>query len=333
MPIARLTNVASLDAVLGEIYTFLNATGDWTISLPPTLATKGALAGGRDLIMSNGDVLVGLRSTTGSAGLNRLYLFDGSGTYVSGPPDSLPGNSGWNLSGANYENASTPQARVFDEQFAGPFPTVTLFTDDPSTYCHVAIEVSAGRFRHLWFGNMLKYGTWTGGAYYATTYWDDAAASIDNPAATQHTTPMDGSVGDLNLRQWTARYSFGGSNWIAPTEATVNSVQRRQGRGSVRGGLGHAFRSVTETPFSGLVALQPITVWAWRLSDTPDSLRMIGRIPDVFEVNMQTLAPGESYFIGPDEYVVFPLATKRDPAERLDNENSGNYGYAYKVNP
>lgn len=333
MPIARLTNVASFDSVLTEIRNFLNGVGGWTFNINLVGATKDSAAGGTDLVMTNGDVLVGMRSTTMSAGANKLYLFDGIPPFASGPPDSLNDNSGVTPTSSAYSSGSLLNARTTNNAYSGPFPTVTLFTDDPSTYCHVVIEVSSGKFRHLWFGNMEKYGTWTGGAYYCFQRWATGTTDIDNPSNNGSTVPMDGATQGSAGAEWTVHYVNGADKWVAATETTLNGVQRRQARGSVRGGFGQAFRSITETPFSGFIALVPIVCWAWRTSDTPDTIRPIGRIKDVAEVNMKNLVPGESYFIGADEWVVFPVATKGLPDARNDVENSGYYGYAYKVIP
>src|SRR5262245_47462990 len=149
----QLTNVADFDDLLGEIRNFLNLTGDWTIHQDLLTPDEGASAGGKQLVMSNGDVLVGLRSTTSGPGANRLYLFDGITPYASGPTtlDSLNQNSGIRYDNGVITSSSTPSARHF-QTAAGPFPNAHLFTDDPSTYFHLALERSAGVFVHMAFG-------------------------------------------------------------------------------------------------------------------------------------------------------------------------------------
>jgi hypothetical protein len=334
VPIERLTNVADFDDLLGEIRTFLNATGDWTIHRDLLTPDEGAAAGGRILVVSNGDVLAGLRSTTTGAGAGRLYLFDGIPPY-SGTPnlDALPDNSGIVMTDATYDSANTPSARVFSNTFAGPFPTAFLLSDDPSTYCHIVIEVSAGKYRHILFGNIEKFGTWTGGGYYASHRWSQDESTIDLPDGNTHTVPFDGSAAAVQGGQWTVHYEGGGFQWIAPFQGTFNGVNRRRARGSVRGGFGTLFRSIQESAFSGLVALNPVTVWPITTADVPVTTRCAGRVPDVAEINLRNFSPGESYFIGSDEWLVFPVATKGLPSARLDVENSGYYGLAYLVRP
>jgi len=334
MPIERLTNVADFDDLLGEIRTFLAATGDWTIHRDLLTPDEGVASGGRILVVSNGDVLAGLRSTTTGVGAGRLYLFDGIPPY-SGTPnlDALPGNSGISLTDGEYNSATPASARVFTSAFSGPFPTAFLFSDDPSTYCHVVVEVTAGKYRQLMFGNLHKFGTWTGGGYYASHRWDTGSSNIDVPNSSTHTVPFDSGSSLQSGGMWTIHYEGGGFVWGAPLQGTLNGVHRRRVRGSVRGGCGNLFRSIQESAFSGLVALNPITVWPVTTTDTPITTRCAGRVPDVAEINMRHFAPGESYFIGSDEWIVFPAATKGLPAARLDVENSGYYGLAYLVRP
>lgn len=330
MPYELLTNVASYDSLLGSIRDFLNDTGDWTLHVDLGVPDEGSVgAGGRELVVSQGTCLAGLRSTTLGSGANRLYLVDGIPPYAGSPSfDTMNGNSGVRYDNAMLISASEPSARHL-QQFTGPYPKCHLFTNDPSTYCHVAIEVTTGKFRHLHFGNLTKFGTWTGGGYYACTYWNSSAFQIDSPNSTSHSVPFDSNVNVAATRVWTVYYQFGSDKWIhAGADGAVNSVQRRRGSGTFRGGWGRGIYNLNETPFSGLISLAPVVVGAIRTSDTPDTLRFVGQVPDLAAVNIQNLAPGASIFIGSDEWIVFPWVQKNGGT---GNENSGNHGIAYRV--
>src|SRR5882672_11596457 len=194
MPVTSLTNVADWDTMLGYIRTALNSAGGWTFDKDLAAPDVAGAAGGRILTAINGDCFAGLRSTQSGSGANRLYLFDGIPPYGSFTTlDALPGNSGQRVTSGQYTSASDPPARCINPQFAGPFPTAHIFTDNPSTYCHVVVEVTAGRYRHFHFGNLKKFGTWTGGGYYAMQYWSQVSVShvIDDPGTGDHTVPFD----------------------------------------------------------------------------------------------------------------------------------------------
>ncbi len=334
MPVATLTNVPSWDDMLEEIRDFLDATGDWTmhkdLTVPP--AGSGVAAGGRELVVSNDLCLAGLRSTTTGDGANRMFLFDGVPPWSSSDIDQMNDNSGIRAIDSDYEsNSSSVSLRRTNPALAGPFPTAFIFTDDPSTYCHVVVEVEAGKYRHINFGNMRKFGTWTGGAYYALTRWEQLSNQIDVPAAASHSTPFDSA--STGLCETTFHYDDGVTLWRAVTAVVADGVTRRQGRGSARGGFGRAFRIPTETPFSGLIALQPITFWSVTDADTPKTIRCMGQIKDIAEINIANLEPGATYSIGSDDWMVFPMAAKHNPSDRDDVENSGYYGIGYLVRP
>jgi hypothetical protein len=336
MPYLKLTSVASFDALLGEIRTFLNDTGDWTIiqslitpdyDVPPPNPEADPpepdlRAHGRQLRMLQGDCLVCLRSTTAGVGINFLYMLDGHPAN-SGNSDTMNGNSGlrWDTGIAQEQGANVRNLG----QWPGPFPTAHLFTNDPSTYCHVVVEVQAGVYRHLVFGNLVKYGSWTGGGYYGVTNWVEGDNFIDSPSYQSHTVPFDTAEGQ-STHGTTVRFVNGVNKWIATAPVTLNGVNRLKMAGHFRGGFGRAFTNLAESPYSGLIALSPVMVGAIRETDNPDTLRWIGYAPDMASVNMQNLAPGAEYTLGSDVWVVFPLCAKNGAEDQF---NSGTYGVAY----
>lgn len=328
MPYSRLTNVADYDAVLTAIRNFIDDTGDWTIHEDLASPDEGAAAGGHQLVVSNDDCLAGLRSTTTGDGADRLFLFDGVPPWSASDLDSMPGNSGMRYEDLTIDAAGEPSVRHL-QAASGPFPTVDLFTNDASTYLHAVVQQAAGIFKHLWFGNVEKFGSWTGGAYYATTYWSEAnPPHTSTPSSAFNHAPLDSSICNTPVQEWTAHYERGGDLWIAPSPTLLNGVQRNKGVGSMRGGFGQALANSPEIPFSGLVPMASVMLMARHDDDSPKTLHMLGRIPDVRMVNIQNFAPGETYSIGADDWIIFPLCTKNGIAPA---RNSGTYGYAYLV--
>jgi hypothetical protein len=329
MPHIHLTNVASFHVLLGEIRDALVATGDWTIHQNMITPDEGAAAGGAQLVASNGDVLVGLRSTTTGSGANRLYMFDGIPPF-SGTLDTMNGNSGIRYTDAEIVSAAQPGARHL-QKWVGPFPNAHIFTNDPSTYLHVAVEIATGIWKHMMFGNIIKFGTWTGGGYYAAQTWSEAENQINNPGSNGHLFPFDNSFSSALAAQWTLHYQDGGvANWITPgSPYTLNSVSRQSARGGFRGGTGAIFKAYRESPFSGRIPLAPVLIQRVRTEDNPDTIRWVGQVPDIRMLNITNLAPGESMMIGADEYIAFPLVAKNGVG--TTNFNSGTEGIAYLV--
>lgn len=336
MPVTSLTNVADWDTMLGYIRTALNSAGGWTFDKDLAAPDVAGAAGGRILTAINGDCFAGLRSTQSGSGANRLYLFDGIPPYGSFTTlDALPGNSGQRVLSADYTSATQPPARCINPQFAGPFPTAYIFTNNPSTYCHIVVEVTAGVYRHIAFGNAKKNGTWTGGGYYASQYWSQTGTPqfyISTPGSDQHQVLFD-NVAIFTERGFTLHYENGAYHWGAPFQATLNGVSRRTCFGSMRGGFGTAFRNIQQSSFSGQTAIVPVTLWPYTSTDSPATTRNAAVIPDMFEINLRNFAPGSLHSIGANDYLVFPMAQKGAPADRPSTENSGYFGLAYKKIP
>jgi hypothetical protein len=343
MAYSNVTSLSNLDAVLGSIASFIGGLTGWTIHANCTAATVDtagpSVAGGRVLIASNGVALVGLRSTVTGPGGNRLYLFDGQGPYSSGIEGSLNGESGL---GSLYTNASVITtngiaARGF-QPLVGPFPNLYMFSNSSGDYVHIVLEWSTGKFRHMMFGNLIKFGTWPGGggSYYCGGWWDQSGLGsspgvfISFPGWGGHAIPFDNTVNQFSANglAWTVNYSNGTDSWIAnANDAMVGSVQRRKAVGSTRGGFGRMFKDIQESLFTGLIPLSPIMVGAVKQSNTPNTVAWIGQAPDVRLVNVQHLTPAQEFSIGSDTWKCFPMASKNGlPGQ----ENSGAAGLAFK---
>jgi hypothetical protein len=336
MSYTKLTNVADVDSLLGSLRTFLSGDG-WgilqdLISPGSGSPNEGSSAGGRKLVVTKGDCLAGIRSAVTGTGGGRLYLFDGipdtspivPGSYL----DQLPGNSGIRVSNSEY-TTTTVSARCWNAA-AGPFPNVWFFSNAAETSCHVVAEVSSGVFHHMLFGVAEKFGTWTGGGYYACTQWDQTATFINSPASNNHQGIFDSATGAGASAGWTLHCESGNSpnvRWMAPSGTDLASVAREAGRGNGRGGLGGVFANIDQTPFSGVIGLAPILLLRQTAADDPDTFHLVARIPDVRLVNMTNLVPGQEYILGSDTWTCFPLRAKNGASGQ---NSSGVYGLAYK---
>lgn len=86
------------------------------------------------------------------------------------------------------------------------------------------------------------------------------------------------------------------------------------------------------SPSTGITTLIPLLIFDEKGND---SITFIGQAPDIRAVNVYNYLPGESMFLGDDEWVVFPLRSKRFPDEDLKFNkkevfNSDLFGVAYR---
>lgn len=339
MAYSNVTALATMDAVLGAITTFLGTAG-WSIHTnmgTPTVDTAGInVAGGHVTIASNGTTMVGLRSTSTGPGANKLLLFTGLGNYSSGIEGSLNGDDG---NGAGYTNASVITAPYFAKGFQnliGPFPNLYMFSNVSGDYVHVVLEWSTGKFRHMLFGKLTQFGTWPGGngSYFGGSTWSQSGlgnsvigGAINQPNSTTHTLPFDNHISNNPPTEWSCNYSNGTDVWISPTEGLLGAVQHRQGRGSIRGGANRMYKNIQESLFTSLIPLAPVVLGAVKLSDTPPTIRFIGQVPDFRMINVNHLAPAGEFTIGSDTWKCFPLASK---GQTTGQESSNFAGVAYK---
>lgn len=337
MAYSNVTALANMDAVLSSLTTFLNSLTGWSLHTNLGSPSVGAGAGGHVTVASNGTTMVGLRSTTTGTSANMLMLFSGLGAYASGIEGSLNGDDG---QGPSYTNTTATNGTIFRgfQALVGPFPNLYMFSNAAGDYCHVVLEWSAGKFRHMAFGKVIQFGTWPGGngSYFAGSYWSQSGLGnsgssqiINQPQSANHALPFDNHVCTTStLVDWSLNYNNGTDSWIGPTEALYNGVvQRRQGRGSVRGGSGRMYKNIQESLYTGLIPLGPIVLGAVKLSDTPTTVRSVGQVPDMRTVNLDHLTPAQEFAIGSDTWKVFPLSSK---GQTNGQESSNFAGLAYK---
>lgn len=331
-------SIAGPDAFLTNIRNFINSTlTGWTLHADLTAPPTGEdAAGGTELIASKGDILFGMRSTTAGTSNGNLFLFDGNGVY-SGVDniDEMTGNSGIRVTDAQYDDTA-PAARLWNEVGAGTWPNIWIFGDDSPSYFHCVAEVETGVYRHMWVGELSpKVGTWTGGAYYASHFWNQSASNIDSPDSNTHDVPFDPVLATSPARATTVHCETltPTSSWVQLSVAsnpTLNSVQRAAGVScGPRGNLGvNDWFNTGVSALSGISYFAPVAAFYRDLTDNPDSYHHLGFVPDVKVVNVESIVPATTIVIGADTYRVFPLTAKNGV---VDTHSSGVYGLAYRV--
>lgn len=218
-----------------------------------------------------------------------------------------------------------------------PPTKIHLFgNDDPwagAPYICCVIECGYNAYRHVYIGNLVKFGNYTGGEVICSNYWistvsgnqQGALESFDTTSTKRmfeahhdagspaNTGPVGLDAGGANIvhadnaNSW--RYFDGPSGSNARSAMTGLEVFGGAGD-SINSGL--LMRGVSD--YAGANILVPINLYC------PDSaniganvrFRPVGYVAGVRMVNMRGLDPGEIIKIGNDNWRVFPEFSKRD---------------------
>jgi hypothetical protein len=210
----------------------------------------------------------------------------------------------------------------------GPYTSYHFFAGDEEgcPYLNAIIEFTAGRFRHLAFGKLIKRGNYTGGTYVDGVRWNNNNAYQNIPDRVEHTVICD------------ANSSSGSGHFACDYDGKTNNWQRCITTAGTAYALGSA-RSNSMTQMYNAVGVQnwnmrnlmwPLSYFANRASNLRSP---VGRIPNMRMVNMKNLLPGETLTVGGDGWMVFPLVQRTESWGSGNSaiESSGYYGYAYKM--
>lgn len=251
---------------------------------------------------------------------------------------TLPGDHTDDSGNGYNTNSSHTNVNLGDERAVelddGPFASYFFFEQDADPhYVHVVVQTSTGIYRHFGWGEIDKFGTWTGGEYaYGHAHFFAGAKQSGNStlldglftgtsqarrAATIH---MEGLPGQGGSEKW-------GQIWdrtdIASPDDSGSNAKARV-KGGYKGGLiTRAFGNVGPAgSTSGFIPQYPISVWHRNGSD----ILLLGWMPDVRGMNMRNFAPEQEIVIGSDTWVVFPESQKSSSG----NDRTENAGIAYK---
>jgi len=240
-----------------------------------------------------------------------------------------------------------------------------LFAPTDGRYCHMAMETGTRIWRHMFFGNMIKFGgdaAWDGGEYCVGHRWNRAVQDIDSPYDIAHMAPWAGnnrtalslwqnSVFRVNglegALEWWTTHEISTSKQAStslsnrPSGASYSNVNQVAGAqilgGGFANGLGltvgaHLF-SMKASLISSAKPLIPIYVGIFR--DIGGFIRFCpcGQVPDVFRINMDGFSAADEVVIGADTYTLFPV-TNSDVINTVpDDQYSGFEGFAYRQIP
>jgi len=216
----------------------------------------------------------------------------------------------------------------------GPYVGYHFFTDSSKAYLHVAVEVASGRFSHMMIGHFDRVAASGVAAYACALLWDYQVNAVNQQTA--GSVPFDGY-------EDSSAYQAGGiiradSDSVSPRYCkmnfgTSNVAERAYGGwridSSDAGQLGYGLMSMAPSQLTGRAILVPPMVLVSRnSSDVQRSI--VGTPHDLRVLRIDNLAAGDTLTIGSDQWKVFPVIRKNGPP---GVENSGTYGYAYRIVP
>jgi hypothetical protein len=306
--------------LLAKLETFASANG-WTID---------DSVGSNKFALSKNSIYVSFRyDATATTGDQYASIHQALGHTPGNDPGAHPDDSG-----SGYNATSSVAAALLSRERHVNIKRSTdelantyyFFEQDASpAYIHCVIARTDRTHAHFGFGELEKFGTWTGGEY--------CYGQIEAPNGSQQGSLylLDGS------RSPTSSVYFGSlptihvesfpdqdpsSKWGTPKGAlsgndTTDSAgnPRMRIQGGYRGGpLMHSLGSIKRGRINGFVNLLPIQLWAYseQVSPTPDRLRYMGEHPDVRGVILDGISPGEELTIGSETWVCFPSVEKTE---------------------
>lgn len=292
-------SASSPSDLLTKLATF--AAGDgWTVNTPAS-----------GLVFLKGSAVVGVNGAASTVDLRGALSYDAGLAW-----NDQPNNSG-----------VTTQCDVG----AGPFTAYHFFsvTEENKHALHVAVEISAGHFRHFSFGELIKHGSYTGGVYVDSVNWNNSTIFQNIPDSQQHQVICDANGALVGTGHVWIDYDSKSNNWQRVFDAGDTTPTRCSG--SVRsGGMDQMFANRGYLRWNLRNVPAPLTYFANRASSLKS---FIGRIPHMRVFGMHNLSPGETVTIGGDSWLVFPIIQRTDTwgSSNSTTESSGYYGYGYRL--
>jgi len=292
-----------------KLSTFLVANG-WTDRALTTAGTKGFAR-----TAATDPIEVQFRWDTGTpanVGVYHSLGFVGVGTA----PGSHTDDSGQGvISGTNATLATGRHVALVNS-------TMRYWFFEEDYYCHVCVEVNVGppsQIVSFGMGNLVKLGTYTGGAYCygfkrsgvaSTGIMIDGSILLDGLASGTAMTPFVATLHAELLAGQTAAEEWY-LVWADSTAAFQGTDRAGDDRhfvqGGFRGGLpARFFARPSAQAVAGLIPMYSIPLYYRNIVPSPTHVYPLGHMPDVFGVNIEWFNPGDEVDVGGQTYVLFP---------------------------
>lgn len=204
---------------------------------------------------------------------------------------------------------------------AGSYVGYEVYYDSGIVF--VPLEFESGGFSHLCFGEIAKYGTYTGGEFVDASNWMLLPATqADNPKDPFNHAPFYGYSSQNSAPGYFRCTALGDVFVVLDKSSTGNTAVTTGVFGFDSGALDHNPPNAS----TGRAILKPVEVFV--RDYTNSKIHPVGYVPNVRMINIRDLSPKQN--IDTDWYV-YPLVKKGDPAAITSGDyNSGFHGYAIK---
>lgn len=304
----QLTNATSVEDLIDKIAAFA-VTAGWT------QRRNSLVSGVRTVtLQKSGDNINLWNPSTSELRIRGAVGYD-AGAAANAQPDQAVSNGVCDLG-------------------TGPFSNVFLFAaDSPAEHLFAVVEIASGIFRHIAFGELVKYGTYTGGTFFDSVWWDNGP-SADSVFATSHHRLFDnGTDSQANGGGGVRCDVDGNTNYFAPFRAKsiyatpVASGGIGSSNSSTIGEQGDRLVNFIARSVNNLTGNTPLMPILVRVERADNYWSNIGEVPGIRAINMERFNPGDEFTISGDTWKVFPWVRKAFVA--ADTDYSGNYAFAY----
>ena len=271
----------------------------------------------------------------GNGTTDRIYVHQSTGFDDSGVPNE-PGQSQTSIINGHEINRMT-----------GPYTAYFFYANfDPAIgplYVNVVVEFNAGEYRHFGFGQIEKFGSFSGGEYSHGHFW--ATGSQDDINSINHRVAFDGigTTGNTSrsrmfldvptLSGWNGVVESPQSQWGCPGNSAHGldpsgaNFMRIQWSSRQAYYMHHFYEVGGSSQFNGFKPMMPILCWLIDDDPTPDEYYLLGFAKDVRDISMDGVISGQQLTIGGDLWDVYPMGKK---SLILGSEITGLWGRAYK---
>lgn len=315
------TSIADL---LDKIRIFALARGYTTNEFAPWSTASGS-----------GDRLFMQKTTSNGGAFNLSFGLESVITPVATPTKwelHVRGNTGFTaLADIENQPGHAGTTAILDRLGPGPYVAYHLFSDAVGDYIHLVLEYSAGFFKHLALGQLVKYGTYDGGHYFDTSFDGTITASLDNAVTSSRSMLFAPGSPSFSVDNGHVSVNSESNVWrkMSPATGTITTWDAYfNGLLAFTDTLSQFSQPNT---FNLATPLLPIYGFTDKGGQASVDKSPIGYVPDIRSINIEFLAVGAEVVLGPDTWKVFPHSRKSSQIDTGDNlPNSWNLGLAYK---